>query len=152
MAELEAEKGISATYYLFLTPNSCPFYSLDNALRLEKDLTRLGHSVGQHIDARTLSEFDPDHWPLSGKVSFHCPTKEFIFKDFKNFEHTLESRWKGLYYADSRGKFAYGDPEDYRGDNQLQINLHPEWWFEPEWYTYVDSEVYRDFFYEDKPQ
>jgi hypothetical protein len=131
MAELEADMGIEATYYVMATS---PFYSLMEAHTLVLALQALGHRVGLHADLRET----PLVLLLDGSwrgvpVSFHCPSPYLLWGDFEQFESAYAARWEGRYAADSRGAFAQGDPEDRFDGEPLQVNLHPEWWFEPDW-------------------
>lgn len=140
MAELEYRLGVKATYYIMArSPYYNPFSpSGQQALRKIKSL---GHDLGHHIDLnlpRDARPFDRDVDIAvrdsarlleigSRKVSFHCPPESLLWRDRSEFESAYALRWKGRYYADSRGMFAHGDPED--ADGHIQVNLHPEHWF-----------------------
>jgi hypothetical protein len=127
MAELEYELGVDATFYLMSTS---PFYTAAQALRAAAALSASGHRVGWHVDTRwtPLSMI-----PRPAAVSFHCPTDDVLWRDFPWFENAYAAHWKGRYVADSRGSFEHGDPEDKFDGEPLQVNLHPEWWFERDW-------------------
>ena len=150
MATLERKLGISATYYLFLGADSCPFYLLSDARKLERILKNMGHTVGIHTDERTYGT----RLALGGSailrgkdVSFHCPSREVLWRDFRKFKNAYASKWMGFYIADSTGRFKYGDPEDkFSTDCRLQVNLHPVWWFDPLWEKNVDIPTYENFF------
>lgn len=149
MAHFEAERGVRATYYLFLGLNECPFYSHLDAMRAERELIELGHSIGLHVDERKLYPEWRDLFPLRGKVSFHCPTQEVLWRDFETFENAYASTWRNRYYSDSGGKFRLGDPEDYTGPLPPQVNLHAEWWFlGTDWYFDIPADVFENFFHE----
>ena len=116
------------------------------------EIKRLGHRVGLHWDARHPF---PAGWhdrafPTDLAVSFHCPDANLLWRDFVAFDSAYSARWEGHYYADSRGRFAHGDPEDRNGAWPIQCSLHPEWWLEPDWIArrHVTAELYRDFFRE----
>lgn len=154
MAEIEFKHGISATYYLFFDGN-CPFYTRDQAHSTREKLLELGHDVGLHIDARTgmVGRWFID-WHgkrVYPKVSWHCPTEWYLWRDLDFCQNAYASAWKGRYYADSGGKFRFGDPEDDFRRGRLQINMHAEWWFEPDWLEYVDPDTYEAFFHEKHP-
>lgn len=161
MARFEAERGISSTYYLFFTPQVCPFYTPKEALQVEKELNELGHNVGDHVDERKVGWIN--NQPViawSKLVSFHCPTERVLWRKFDGFRSACEPQWRGFYWSDSRGQFAYGDPEEYLQytnvpidvhTRQVQVNLHPEWWFEPDWTSKVPRDEYERFFYESPP-
>jgi len=152
MAEFEQKLGIKATFYLFLAGDN-PFYSLREAIQAEQTIYDLGHRIGVHVDERKVTGLDDGTHPFRGDISFHCPTPNVLWRDFSRFENAYASAWKGRYYADSNGNFSYGEPEDdpRLGKEQLQVNLHPEWWFEKGWYREIDDETYKSFFYVEKP-
>jgi hypothetical protein len=147
MAEFEAERGISAIYYLFFDGN-CPFYSAYSALETGNRLRKLGHDVGIHVDERLsdLSDVQPGM-----QVSFHCPTEEVLWKDFNFIQSAYASHWEHRYVSDSGGKFSYGDPEDVIYTGGWQVNLHPEWWFSPNWLFTVNFKDYENFFHKKHP-
>lgn len=127
MGALEADLGVDATFYLMTTS---PFYTAAEALRAAAVLSAAGHRVGCHVDT-TWSPLL--RIPRGAAVSFHCPTELELWHDFTWFESAYAARWKGRYVADSRGSFEHGDPEDRFDGEPLQVNLHPEWWFERDW-------------------
>ena len=143
MGRFERDLGVRGTYYLI----AGPFYDDGAVIELTMLLTNMGHRVGWHVDTRYTP---PDRIAAAvGRdvpVSFHCPRSYELWKPY-DFDCAYSPEWRDRYYADSRGQFAYGDPEDSHWSN-LQINLHPEWWFEPDWHLKVDPVEYEDFFYE----
>jgi len=153
MAEFEAEDGIFSTFYLFQVENHCPFYSWWDARRMKIQLEKLGHSVGVHIDERKITlEWDKFYEFMNDRplVSFHCPSEKVLWRRFNTFKSAYEPYWKDRYLADSTGKFRFGDPEDVIPRDSdgagWQINLHPEWWFEPDWEDNVIPDLYDAFF------
>lgn len=59
IAQVEAEMGVKATYFLLL---SAPHYNLltpENS-RMPRALTDLGHEVGLHYDSTTVADLPPD--------------------------------------------------------------------------------------------
>ena len=145
MAVFEAERGISATYFLFLG-HFWPFYSTEDAIEVEHLLFDLGHRIGQHIDERVQPDFADF---IRGPVSFHCPTQNVLWRNFPGFYNAYASYWKDHYYSDSRGMFSFGDPED-DSLKTLQINLHSEWWFEPDWLDKIKDEEHERYWYAPK--
>lgn len=150
MAEWERERGVRSTYYLM---HDNPFYGGTLAMQARMRLGQLGHEVGWHVDTRRTPvaqitvEIDALGRRWGGlAVSFHCPRPHEIWVEHP-FRHAYAPHWEGRYYSDSRGAFAYGDPE-YDDRRMLQINLHPEWWFEPDWHEGVDPDAYEGFFHE----
>lgn len=141
MAEWEQARQISSTYYLMATS---PFYTWQEALDGAHFFRDLGHDVGLHLDARLGAA--P---PIMGlPISYHCPTPDLLWQDVTVFENAYALTWKGLYYSDSRGQFAYGDPEDHPGPWPIQVNLHAEHWFEPDWLERrnISAGVYEAFY------
>lgn len=127
MAVWENTREIHSTYFLMSTS---PWYSWSDACELGGKLLQLGHRVGYHWDTREPwpAFIEPDPEML---VSFHCPEPHLLWRDFRAFTSAYAAEWKGAYYADSRGRFSHGDPEDHQGDWPIQVNLHPEHWFHP---------------------
>jgi len=146
MARWENDREIHATYYLM---SSSPFYSWPDACEAGAIMLGLGHRLGYHWDVR-------EPWPAyitpssDTLVSFHCPPAQYLWRDFRAFQSAYAPCWRGAYYADSRGRFAHGDPEDHRGDWPVQVNLHCEWWMQPKWLDdfRVTPELYEQFFRE----
>lgn len=143
MGRFEREMGVRGTYYLI----AGPFYDDGAVIELTMLLSNLGHRVGWHVDTRwTPTDKIAEAVGHDVPVSFHCPRQYELWKPY-DFDCAYAPYWKDRYYADSRGRFSHGDPErDIR--NVIQINLHPEWWFEPDWHVGLDQRVYEDFWYE----
>lgn len=148
MAEWENQREIHATYYLMSTS---PFYSAADAAQLAVALHRLGHQVGYHWDTR--HPFPQGMRSPNGDraVSFHCPDEHLLWRDFRAFDNAYGSRWKGVYYADSRGCFSHGDPENHDGPWPIQVNLHCEHWMEPDAYNDIAPDIFEAFFKEPHP-
>lgn len=149
LANVERMYGVYSTYYIF-NDSEWPFYTPEEGDRLASELCDLGHEVGFHVDERSL---DADGWNgLQGlNLSFHCPTQRVLWRDFKNVRSAYERKWKGNYCADSGGSFWHGDPEDMLARKHLQINLHAEWWYEPNWKSQVSQVDYERYFYVKHP-
>lgn len=144
MAKFEHERGVSATFYVMArSPYYNPFSH--HAIEAIRQIRALGHDLGVHCDlnaARDNAEVgglayadaDIEHamlnavYPMTYRVSFHCPPASVLWRDIQGFESAYAPQWEGHYFADSRGAFLYGDPEDSTV-RPLQINLHPEHWF-----------------------
>lgn len=148
MALLEHRLGVSGMYYLMV---DSPFYDADTAYAFACFLQNHGHKLGLHVDLRKrnldeIAEMFPDAF-----VSAHCPRPEDLWIQESRVFYAYDAWWEGRYYADSRGRFAHGDPEDDHDPRRtLQINLHPEWWFEPDWCETVEDDLYEAFFHEPK--
>lgn len=146
MAEWEQAQGIRSTFYLMATS---PFYTWQDALNLAGDLRQLGHEIGLHIDARLTTV--PPVYGLP--FSYHCPTPDLLWRDAPAAKNAYALTWKGRYYSDSRGCFRFGDPENHPGPWPIQVNLHSEHWFEPNWQTChnVSADAYEAFYGEPMP-
>jgi hypothetical protein len=152
MAEIEADMGISATFYVMPRGPYNPF-SLENR-RIVRRIVELGHRLGTHVDLalardETAGEasvfakvWEDVHllgrdFPLGlpRRVSFHRPPDDVLWRDFGGFESAYASRWEANYVSDSRGKLgelAETTIEHHvRVGAPLQVNLHPEWWLWP---------------------
>lgn len=146
MAQLEQELEVSATYYLMI---DSPFYEPADAFVIGQIIQAMGHEVGWHLDERRWPPSDaPNAMDFRIKCSFHCPTEAVLWRRFSGIDSAYDPIWKGRYYADSRGRFAYGDPEDDASGQTLQINLHPEWWFDPGIHELISDREYEEFFHE----
>jgi hypothetical protein len=150
MAWFEAQRNVTATY--FIMPVDNPFYTETEALGFAGQIADLGHSVALHVDPR----YHEDMGYLlravghAGQFSWHCPRVEDLWVAIPKVKSAYDPYWEGAYYSDSRGRFAYGDPEDDRQERPVQIALHPEWWFSPEVHDDIPDDVYEDFFHEPK--
>jgi hypothetical protein len=144
MAKFEYARGVSATYYVMArSPYYNPFSH--HAQQAIRQIVTLGHSLGVHCDldaqrdapqdlSKAARDADVEHallaalYPVTYRLSFHCPPAGVLWRDIPGFESAYAPEWQGHYFADSRGAFLYGDPEDSIV-RPLQINLHPEHWF-----------------------
>lgn len=149
MAELEQELGVRSTYYLMTTS---PFYSPTEALAFASVASSCGHRIGWHVDPRKTPTNRLAVLSPGAKISFHCPRPSELWTRFPGVDSAYDPIWEGKYYADSRGRFAHGDPEDDDRATLLQINLHPEWWFDPHWHQRISASAYEDFFHEPKSE
>jgi hypothetical protein len=151
LAEIESEKDIIATYFIYLHSN---FY---NALEAEvysvfKKIIRLGHSIGLHFDPVFYDIDDIDkfeYWLrreadllkdlLSEDImvfSFHNTTpfavtaSEHLYCGLINATSSY-FRSKVAYCSDSNGYWRFKRLEDVLRDHEvqkLQVLTHPEWW------------------------
>jgi Formyl transferase len=153
LAEIEAEQGVLATY--FLNPR-CVFYNLlePEIAVLANRLISLGHDIGLHFDAGAfnIAQWDREtlvqalarerqlietilETPISA-VSWHNP-------DLSNLLEFQDETIGGLvsaYSASLRRDYAYGsDSNGYwrfksmsaliaEGSPRLHLLTHPEWW------------------------
>ena len=129
MAELEADAGAAATYFLMTRSE---FYNLDSASGEEaiERLRALGHRVGLHAvwphvdrDAR----FDP-------VLAWHNPDPEYMREPVDGLVNVMEAPWADVYRSDSNQHWRQGCPHEELRDGafeRLQLLTHPEIWAYP---------------------
>jgi hypothetical protein len=129
MAELEAETGASATYFLMTRSE---FYNLDSpsgAAAIER-LCRLGHRVGLHAvwpGVERDERFDP-------VLAWHNPDPEYMREPVEGFVNVMETPWADVYRSDSNQHWRQGCPHEELGAGsfeRLQLLTHPEIWAYP---------------------
>lgn len=129
LAELEAEEGAQATY--FLMPKSI-FYNLASAPG-ERAVTRireLGHRVGLHAvwpRAELDERFDP-------VIAWHNPDPPYMREPVDGAINVMEERFSASYRSDSNQHWRSGCPHDDLRAGRfewLQLLTHPEIWVYP---------------------
>jgi hypothetical protein len=131
MAELEAELGISATYFLMTRSE---LYNLDAASG-EATLGRLrelGHRVGLHgvyPDAALDDRFDPI-------VAWHTPEPEYMTLPIEGAANVMQPGFfdPEHYRSDSNKNWRHGCPHKQLAHGEfkwLQLLVHPELWVYP---------------------
>jgi hypothetical protein len=131
LAELEAERGATATYFLM---TESVFYNLESEegrWTLER-LRALGHRVGLHAvwpNARLDERFDP-------VVAWHNPEPPYMSEPVEGAVNVMQQPWfaKGHYRSDSNQHWRSGCPHEElaRGEPEwLQLLTHPEIWVYP---------------------
>lgn len=132
LAELEAERGVTATYLLM---TESVFYNLDSsegAATLRR-LRELGHAVGHHaIHPRAIvddARFDP-------VVAWHNPDPETMSDPIEGAVNVMQAPWfdPATYRSDSNQHWRSGCPHaDLRAGvfPWLQLLVHPEIWVYP---------------------
>jgi hypothetical protein len=129
MAEVEAEAGAAATYFLM---TQSIFYNLASPVgsRTLNRLRELGHRVGLHavwpridLDER----FDP-------VLAWHNPEPEFMREPVDGAANVMEPRFSANYRSDSNQNWRHGCPHDALAAGDLpwlQLLVHPEIWVYP---------------------
>ena len=129
MAELEADEGAAATYFLM---TQSVFYNLGSppGERTLNRLRELGHRVGLHavwprvdLDER----FDP-------VVAWHNPDPEYMQTPVDGAANAMEPRFAERYRSDSNQHWREGCPHEELangGFEWLQLLVHPEIWVFP---------------------
>ena len=131
MAELEAEAGAPATYFLM---TRSVFYNLSSpeGERALERLRELGHRVGLHAvwpDVDLDERFDP-------VLAWHNPDPEYMREPVEGAINVMESPWfdPEPYRSDSNQHWRCGCPhEELRAGEfpWLQLLTHPEIWVYP---------------------
>jgi hypothetical protein len=128
VAELESERGISATYFLM---TRSAFYNLDSpeGERSVARLRELGHRVGlhalhPHIDLD--DRFDP-------VLAWHNPEPHFMSEPVDGLANVMSPPWfdPERYRSDSNQHWRSGDPTEGLARHEfdwLQLLIHPEIW------------------------
>jgi hypothetical protein len=131
VAELEAEAGARATYFLM---TRSVFYNLASAEgeRAIARLRELGHRVGLHAVYPHLDlddRFDP-------VVAWHNPDPEFMNEPLDGAVNVMQPPYfdRGHYRSDSNQHWRSGCPHEELaagGFEWLQLLTHPEIWAYP---------------------
>jgi hypothetical protein len=129
MAELEAEAGAAATYFLMTRSE---FYNLGSPSGEDaiEHLRRLGHRVGlhavwPHVDRD--ERFDP-------VLAWHNPDPEYMREPVDGFVNVMEPPWADVYRSDSNQHWRQGCPHEELAAGsfeRLQLLTHPEIWAYP---------------------
>lgn len=153
LAKLEAEEGISSTYFALL---SSQFYNIaaKETKKILLQISDLGHKIGLHFDEMNYAEFDRDKiesyinnevWimnqilPIEIKaVSMHRPSRQTLEADY-DLNHVVNSYGKIFfkdfkYVSDSRRRWRE-DVEDIVKSckyKRLHILTHAFWYNEVE--------------------
>jgi hypothetical protein len=128
MAELEAERDVTATYFLMTRSD---FYNLDarsGVAALER-LRGLGHRVGLHgvyPDAALDDRFDP-------VVAWHTPDPEYMSEPVTGAVNVMQPGYfdPARYRSDSNQHWRNGCPHAELAAGAfdwLQLLVHPEIW------------------------
>lgn len=129
MAELEAEAGAGATYFLMTRSE---FYNLDSesGRAAIARLRELGHRVGLHAvwpDIDHDDRFDP-------VLAWHNPDPEYMRDPVDGLVNVMESPWADVYRSDSNQHWRQGCPHEELAAGsfeRLQLLTHPEIWAYP---------------------
>lgn len=154
MAQLEAEIGVRATYFLMVRTAHYNVFSSEGSRQVERIL-RLGHDLGLHFDCAAYpldmtTEQMADacareadmlaRWFNKGVeiVSYHRPNKLVMSGDPRISaprRHTYMDVYakRIRYLSDSRGGWRDGFPTEtstFEQGKPMQILVHPIWWNE----------------------
>jgi len=128
MAELEAARDVSATYFLM---TRSVFYNLASAEgeRAIGRLRELGHRVGLHA-VHPHVDFDRRFDPV---LAWHNPDPEFMNAPVEGLVNVMSPPWfdRERYRSDSNQHWRSGNPTPAlaaREFDWLQLLTHPEIW------------------------
>jgi hypothetical protein len=128
MAELEAARGVSATYFLM---TRSVFYNLasPDGERALRRLRELGHRVGLHA-LYPLVDLDERFDPV---LAWHNPDPGFMSEPVEGLANVMSPPWfdPEHYRSDSNQHWRHGDltaPLASREFEWLQLLTHPEIW------------------------
>ena len=129
VAELEAEAGAVATYFLMTRSE---FYNLDSpsgAAAIAR-LRELGQRVGVHAVWPNVDHderFDP-------VLAWHNPDPEYMRTPVDGLVNAMEAPWADVYRSDSNQHWRQGCPHEELAAGafeRLQLLTHPEIWAYP---------------------
>jgi hypothetical protein len=128
VAELEATRGVSATYFLM---TRSVFYNLASAEgeHVISRLRELGHRVGLHAVYPHI-DFDDRFDPV---LAWHNPDPQFMNAPVDGLVNVMSPPWfdRAHYRSDSNQNWRSGDPTDALAAREfewLQLLTHPEIW------------------------
>jgi hypothetical protein len=131
MAELEAEAGVAATYFLMTLSE---YYNLDarSGVATISRLRELGHRVGLHgvYPVATLDDrFDP-------VIAWHTPDPEYMTLPVEGAVNVMQPEFfqPDRYRSDSNQHWRSGCPHEdlaARRFEWVQVLVHPEIWVYP---------------------
>jgi hypothetical protein len=153
LAEIEAEEGVQATYFLF---PRCLYYNLLSAdiARCVRGIMALGHGIGLHFDptyygerlqgdelagamARERDLIAGEFGVAPAAVSFHLygvlqvpiPDDDIIAGMINAYGRSLKASHG--YVSDSNGVWRFRRLKtvlEEAREERLQVLIHPEWW------------------------
>jgi hypothetical protein len=129
LAELEAELGAAATYFLMTESVFYNLASSEGEETLER-LRALGHRVGLHAvwpRAKLDGRFD-------AVVAWHNPEPDYMRGPIDGAVNVMEPRFAANYRSDSNQHWRQGCPHDELAGGAfewLQLLTHPELWVYP---------------------
>ena len=129
LAELEAEQGATATYFLM---TQSIFYNLASPIgeRTVERIRELGHRIGLHAVWPRI-ELDDRFDPV---VAWHNPDPPFMREPVDGAVNVMAEPFGANYRSDSNQHWRSGCPHDElraRRFEWLQLLTHPEIWVYP---------------------
>jgi len=129
VAELEADAGAAATYFLMTRSEFYNLASPSGESAIAR-LRELGHRVGLHA---VWPHVDPDD-RLDPVLAWHNPDPEYMREPVDGFVNVMEAPWADVYRSDSNQHWRQGCPHEELAAGafeRLQLLTHPEIWAYP---------------------
>jgi hypothetical protein len=128
MAEVEAEEGAHATYFLMRRSVFYNLASLEGEAAVEK-LRELGHVIAHHA-VFPHTDLDPRFEPV---FTWHNPDPEFLEMEVAGATNAMRPPFfdPDHYRSDSNQHWRHGCPHEELRDGRfewLQLLTHPEIW------------------------
>ena len=128
LAQLEAEEGMAATYFLLTESVFYNLASSEGRAAIER-LRALGHRVGLHAvwpNVRLDERFDP-------VIAWHNPDPEYMSAPVEGATNAMQAPWftPETYRSDSNQSWRHGCPHEELAAGRfpwLQLLTHPEIW------------------------
>ena len=133
MAELEAQAGVRATYFLMTRSVFYNLASAEGAAALAR-LRELGHAVGLHAIYPDAA-FD-ERFGLDPVLAWHNPDPGYMSAPVPGVVNVMQDPWfdPATYRSDSNQRWRSGCPHDdlrRAAFPWLQLLVHPEIWAYP---------------------
>jgi hypothetical protein len=131
MAELEADAGASATYFLMTESVFYNLASSEGRAAIAR-LRELGHRVGLHA-IHPSADLDERFDPL---IAWHNPDPEYMTRPVPGAVNVMQEGYfdPASYRSDSNQRWRHGCPHDELAHGAfpwLQLLVHPEIWVYP---------------------
>lgn len=129
MAELEAELGATATYFLMTRSEFYNLASPSGEAAIER-LRGLGHRVGLHA---VWPRVDHDE-RFDGVLAWHNPDPEYMREPVEGIVNVMQAPYADVYRSDSNQHWRQGCPHEELAAGafeRLQLLTHPEIWAYP---------------------
>jgi hypothetical protein len=129
LAELEAEEGATATYFLM---KRSIFYNLDSPVgeRAVERIRELGHRIGLHAVWPRVELDDR----FDAVIAWHNPDPPFMREPVEGAVNVMAEPFGASYRSDSNQNWRSGCPHDELREGRfewLQLLTHPEIWVYP---------------------
>lgn len=147
MARIEAERGVSATYFFLV---GSPLYNVRarRVRRVLETIESLGHRVGVHFSTHEFWDDEPEESALAARVrdeqrvlstvvddladavSFHIPPEWVLGVEYEGFTSAYAPQFfeEITYVADSNQRWRDEPPLVDADPDRVQVLVHPGLW------------------------